>query len=108
MFSPFDLWAHGQCDAAAEARVGASRRDVAGRQSGEASVLRGEPLALLDYADAGNDPDVDTSVELARQLVPALDTVFGESHRWSRVTVGGWRNSTGIHNKEARASLLGL
>ncbi|CAK0876003.1 unnamed protein product, partial [Prorocentrum cordatum] len=40
--------------------------------------------------------------------VPALGASFSDRLRWRRVVVGGWCKPEAIHNKEARASLLGL
>ncbi len=40
--------------------------------------------------------------------LPPLDDDLVAPGRWSRVVCGGWVRKEAIHNKEARASLLGL
>ena len=41
-------------------------------------------------------------------LVPQLPTGWVQPERWHRVVAGAWRRPEAIHNKEARAALLGL
>ena len=45
---------------------------------------------------------------LATELVPPVPGSILEGSRWRRVLAGAWRHSDAIHNKECRASILGL
>ena len=40
-------------------------------------------------------------------MVPKLDSAWCEAERWKLVVLGRWSRPGAIHNKEARAALLG-